>query len=140
MSAGIAQENGSAQNITFPVEVGEVFVAPQGLLHFNHNQECHANAFFQSFNSNDPGAVNVINALANLGMANADGAAAIKASTAEGVMVSAPPPDMKPSAFGLDKHCLMRCNLPDTGAPGDGLETLPDALRVLYNLPPLGKH
>ena len=139
MSAGIAQENGAAQNITFPVTAGEVFVAPQGLLHFNHNQECEANAFFQSFNSADPGALNVINALASLGMSGADGAAAIHASTAEGVQVSKPPPTFAPSAFGLDQACLKRCHLPATGAPGDGLDTLPDALRVLFGLTPVEK-
>ena len=35
-----------------------------GLLHFNHNKECTPLVFTQSFNSADPGALNVIGALA----------------------------------------------------------------------------
>ncbi|KAK9809253.1 hypothetical protein WJX72_012205 [[Myrmecia] bisecta] len=66
MDAGIAQENGGLQNITLTVLPGEVLVVPQGLLHFNHNNKCAALVFLQTFNNGDPGAVNVINALAAL--------------------------------------------------------------------------
>ena len=71
MSAGIAQENGNLQNITFSVGPGETFVVPQGLLHYNHNQQCEPNIFFQSFDSADPGALNVIGALAAFNNAGA---------------------------------------------------------------------
>ena len=64
MDAGISQENGAAQDITFDVGPGEVFVVPQGLLHYNHNDQCFPNVFLQSFTSSDPGALNVIGALA----------------------------------------------------------------------------
>jgi hypothetical protein len=128
MSAGVAQENGSLQNITLEINPGEVFVAPQGLLHYNHNQECEPLAFFQSFNGNDPSALNVIGALAAFGAAGADGAAAMAASTA--ALVKASPQ----GAFALDQACLKRCGFPATGAPGDGLDDLPDVLRVLYGL------
>ncbi|NJR42359.1 MAG: cupin domain-containing protein [Akkermansiaceae bacterium] len=66
MDAGISQENGSAQDITFEVAPGEVFVVPQGLMHHNHNVQCTPNVFLQSFTSSDPGALNVIGALAAL--------------------------------------------------------------------------
>jgi hypothetical protein len=128
MSAGIAQENGALQNITFKTNPGEVFVAPQGLIHYNHNQECVPNAFFQTFNSADPGALNIIAALAALGASGADGTAAIAASNAANVIAS------PQGAFALDQACLKRCGFPATGAPGDGLGELPDVLRILFGL------
>jgi hypothetical protein len=128
MSAGIAQENGALQNITININPGEVFTAVQGLLHYNHNQKCIPNAFFQSFDSADPGALNVIGALAAFGSAGTDGAAAILASTAEGVKAS------PQGAFALDQACLKRCGFPATGAPGNGLAKLPKVLRVLFGL------
>lgn len=59
MSVGVAQENGGLQNITFQASPGDVFIAPQGLIHFNANQQCAPLAFIQSFNSADAGAINV---------------------------------------------------------------------------------
>ena len=113
-----------AQNITFSVSPGEVFIAPQGLMHYNHNQECHGLAFLQFFNSNDAAALNVINALAALGMVP-DGKAAIRASTAEGVKKS----DF--GAFALDHACLKRCHLPATGAR-DGFVGVGHGIKALF--------
>jgi oxalate decarboxylase/phosphoglucose isomerase-like protein (cupin superfamily) len=129
MDAGIAQESGAAQDITFDVNPGEVFVVPQGLLHHNHNAQCTPNAFLQSFTSSDPGALNVIGALAAMGAGSDAGAAAIAASGADLVEASAE------SAFALDQACLKRCGSPATGAPGDGLADLPDDFRALFRLP-----
>jgi hypothetical protein len=67
MSTGIDQESGALQNITFKVKPGEVFIAPQDLFHYNHNQECVPNAFFQTFDTPDTGTLNVIGALAAFG-------------------------------------------------------------------------
>lgn len=104
-------------------------MVPQGLLHFNHNQQCFPNVFFQSFNDADPGALNVIGALAALGDNKPNGAAAIVASGADGVMAS------PQGAFALDQACLKRCHFPPEGAPGDGLHDLPDAFRAMFGLP-----
>ena len=128
MSAGIAQENGGAQNITFNVAPGEVFVVPQGLLHFNANRQCVPNVFLQTFNSADPGALNVINAMAALGAAGPDGAAAIQASGAAGIMTS------PLGAAALDQACLASCHLPATGAPDNGLDALPQDFQLLFGL------
>lgn len=129
MTGGVAQENGALQNITIKIGVGEVFIAPRGLLHFNLNQECVPNAFFQSFDSADPGpALNVIGALAAFNAAGGDGAAAMVASNAASVTAS------KQMAFGLDPACLKRCGFPATGAPPDGLQKLPKVLRKLFGI------
>ena len=127
MSAGIAQENGALQNITFDVNPAETFVVPQGLLHYNHNQECVPNVFYQSFSDSDPGALNVVGALAAFNNAGGDGAAAMLASGAAKIV------DPK-GAFALDQACLKRCGFPETGAPGDGLRDLPAELRALFGL------
>ena len=105
----------------------ETFVVPQGLLHYNHNQECVPNVFYQSFSDSDPGALNVIGALAAFNNAGGDGAAAILASGADQIV------DPK-GAFALDQQCLKRCGFPKTGAPGDGLQDLPAELRALAGL------
>jgi Cupin len=128
MDAGIAQENMSRQNITFQVKPGQVFVAPKGLLHYNHNNQCHPNVYLQTFNSADPGALNVIGALAALRDGSAAGKAAIIASNAEFVEAS---PEM---AFAIDDVCMKRCGYPDTGPHKDGLEDLPREFRVLLGL------
>ena len=124
MGAGIAQENLAEQNITFSVNPGEVFIAPQGLLHYNHNQECEPLAFLQFFNSNDAAALNVIGALAMF-TKNPDGTASMIASTANQVQAS---PQM---AFALDQQCLARCGLPATGAE-DGFAGMPKDIAVLF--------
>ena len=126
MDAGISQENGAAQDITFEVNPGEVFVVPQGLLHYNHNRQCIPNAFFQSFNSADPGALNVVGALAALAASGDAGAQAARASVTDGI---APV-----GAFTLDQECLKECGFPETGAPGDGLGDLPNEFRALFGL------
>jgi hypothetical protein len=128
MDAGIAQENTFAQNITFDVNPGEVFIAPRGLLHFNHNTQCTPNVFIQSFTSSDPGALNIIGALAALRDSGLAGEAAIIASGAEEVEAS------QQMAFALDKACLNGCGFPETGAPGDGLADLPGDFKVLFGL------
>jgi Cupin len=128
MDAGIAQENGALQNITLQINPGEVFVVPQGLLHYNHNRQCTPNAFFQSFNSADPGALTVTNALAALKASGEAGAAAALASTTDQVMKS----DF--AAFALDQECLAHCDFPETGAPNDGLDDLPADFKVLFGL------
>jgi hypothetical protein len=128
MDAGIAQENGAAQNITFQVGPGEVFVAPQGLLHHNHNRQCFPNVFLQSFTSSDPGALNVIGALAALNAGGEAGAAAITASGANSIMAS------PQGAFALDQACLKKCGFEATGAPGDGLGDLPADFAALFGL------
>ena len=128
MDAGISQENGAAQDITFEVNPGEVFVVPQGLLHHNHNNQCIPNVYLQSFTSSDPGALNVINALATMRDGSDAGFDAIKASGAVDIVGS----DL--AAFQLDQHCLKRCGFPETGAPGDGLDDLPDDFKVLFGL------
>ena len=128
MDAGISQENGAAQNITFRTGPGEVFVVPQGLLHHNHNAQCTPNVFLQSFTSSDPGAINIIGALAAMHVAGGAGTAAIQASGAQLVE------DSPQGAFALDQVCLKNCGFPDTGAPGDGLVDLPDDFAVLFGL------
>jgi Cupin len=128
MDAGVGQENGAAQDITFKVNPGEVFVVPQGLLHHNHNAQCTPNVFLQSFTSSDPGALNLIGALAAMGAGSDAGAAAILASGAESIKAS---PE---GAFALDQACLKKCGFPATGAPGDGLADLPDYFKVLFGL------
>ena len=128
MDAGISQENGAAQDITFEVGPGEVFVVPQGLLHHNHNDQCFPNVFLQSFTSSYPGALNVIGALAAMNAGSDAGAAAILASGAE--LVEASPQ----GAFALDQACLKRCGFPTTGAPGDGLTDLPADFAALFGL------
>jgi Cupin len=128
MDAGIAQENASRQNITFQVKPGQVFTVPQGLLHYNHNNQCIPNMYLQTFNNADPGALSVTNALAMLRDSGDAGAAAILASNAEFVEAS------MLAAFDLDQACLKKCGFPETGAPGDGLGDLPDNLRVLLGL------
>ena len=128
MDAGISQENGAVQDITFDVNPGEVFVVPQGLLHHNHNAQCTPNVFLQSFTSSDPGALNVIGALAAMNAGSDAGAAAILASGAE--LVEASPE----GAFALDQACLKKCGFPATGAPGDGLTDLPETFATLLGL------
>jgi hypothetical protein len=128
MDAGISQENGAAQNITFEVAPGEVFVVPQGLLHHNHNRQCFPNVFLQTFTSSDPGALNVIGALASLNGAGDAGAAAIAASGASSIAAS------PQGAFALDQACLKKCGFPESGAPGDGLKDLPDDFKALFGL------
>ena len=128
MSAGVAQENGALQNITIPINPGEVFVVPKGLLHFNHNQECEPLVFLQTFNNADPGAINMIDAFAAFNGAGEDGRLAIEASGAQSVEAS------PQGAFGLDQKCLKRCKLPETGAPGNGLEGLPAAFMAMAGM------
>ena len=128
MDAGISQENGAVQDITFDVGPGQVFVVPQGLLHHNHNDQCFPNVFLQSFTSSDPGALNVIGALAAMRDGSDAGEAAIIASGAE--LVEASPQ----GAFALDRACLKRCGFPATGAPGDGLSDLPQDFKALFGL------
>lgn len=102
----------------------------QGLLHYNHNQKCTANIFFQSFDSADGGAINVIGALAAFAAAGGDALAALKAGGTGAA-------DLMPSAqggFALDQACLKRCGLPETGAPGDGFGDLPRALLPLLGI------
>ena len=131
MDAGISQENGAIQDITFDVGPGEVFVVPQGLMHHNHNDQCIPNVFLQSFSSSDPGALNVINALAAMRDGSDAGYAAIQASGAD--LIEASPL----GAFALDQQCLKRCGFPETGAPGDGLEDMPQEFRALFGLGPV---
>ena len=128
MDAGISQENGAVQDITFEVGPGEVFVVPQGLMHHNHNRQCVPNVFLQSFTSSDPGALNVIGALAALGAGSDAGAAAIAASGAQYIEAS------PQGAFALDQACLKHCGFPETGAPGDGLKDLPKDFKALFGL------
>ena len=128
MDAGISQENGAAQDITFEVGPGEVFVVPQGLMHHNHNRQCVPNVFLQSFTSSDPGALNVIGALAALGAGSDAGAAAIAASGAQYIEAS------PQGAFALDQACLKHCGFPETGAPGDSLKDLPKDFKALFGL------
>jgi hypothetical protein len=131
--AGIAQENTFLQNITFDVNPGEVFVAPQGLLHYNHNIDCTPNVFLQTFSNADPGnALNVIGALAAFNDAGGDTKAAMIASGADSIKAS---PQM---AFALDQACLKRCHFPTTGAKDDGLNGLPNEFRRLFGLDPVG--
>ena len=124
MSAGISQENGQAQDITFEVNPGEIFLVPQGLLHYNHNQECIPNVFFQSFDSADGGAINIAGALTSL-LSTEDGMAALIAS---GLSDTTPSPQ---GSFALDQACLARCGFPETGAPGTGFEDLPEAIAAI---------
>jgi hypothetical protein len=128
MDAGIIQENTFAQNITFEVNPGEVFIAPRGLIHHNHNRQCYPNVFFQSFTSSDPGAINIVSALAAMRDGGEAGEAAIFASGAESVVGS------MLMAFGLDPVCLKECGFPEDGAPGDGLDDLPEDFKVLFGL------
>lgn len=128
MSAGIAQENTFLQNITFSVNPGETFVAPQGLLHFNHNQECVPNLFFQTFDSADFGALNVIGALGAFNAAGGDAAAAMVASGAQTVQAS------PQGTFALDQACLKRCGFPSEGAPNGGLDDLPAVFKPLLGI------
>lgn len=128
MDAGIAQENGALQDITFEVAPGEVFVVPQGLLHHNHNAQCTPNVFLQSFSSSDPGALNVIGALSAMGAGSDAGAAAILASGADSVGI----PEL--GAFALDQVCLKKCGFPESGAPGDGLSDLPADFAAIFGL------
>ena len=128
MDAGISQENGAAQNITLKIDPGEVFVVPQGLMHYNHNQQCVPNVFFQSFSDSDPGALNVIGALAAFNDGGRDGRLAMKASGARSI-------DASPQgAFALDQKCLRRCGFARSGAKGDGLEGLPKELKAIADL------
>lgn len=131
MDAGISQENGVAQDITFEVGPGEVFVVPQGLMHYNFNSRCEPNFFTQTFTSSDGGAINVVGALAALRDGSASGAEAIAASGAD--LVSTSPQ----GSFALSKECLKRCGLPPSGAPGDGLGDLPNSMRAVLGLPPI---
>lgn len=133
MDGGVSQENGAAQDITFDVNPGEVMVVPQGLLHHNHNAQCTPNVWLQSFSSSDPGALNVVGALAAMGDGSDAGLAAMKASGTD--LVEASPQ----GAFALDQKCLKRCHFPATGAPNDGLDDLPDEFRVMFGLKPLEK-
>jgi Cupin len=128
MDAGIAQENLAAQNITLEINPGEVFVAAQGLLHYNHNRQCVPNVFLQSFNSADPGALNVVGALAALAGAGDAGAAAAAASGTAGIMAS------PQGTFALDQQCLRECGFPETGAPNGGLDDLPAEFKALFGL------
>ena len=127
MDAGISQENGAAQDITIKINPGEVFVVPQGLLHYNHNAQCEPNVFFQSFSNSDPGALNVIGALAAFNDDGRDARAAMRASGAESIRPAAQ------GAFALDEKCLRRC-FKGKRAPGDGLEGLPKELKALADM------
>jgi len=133
MDAGVSQENGAAQDITFKVEPGEVMTVPQGLLHHNHNAQCTPNVWLQTFSGADPGALNVVGALAAMADGGDAGAAAIHASGAAQVHAS------PQGAFALDQQCLKRCHLPSTGAPNGGLDDLPDHFRIMFGLKPLHK-
>jgi oxalate decarboxylase/phosphoglucose isomerase-like protein (cupin superfamily) len=53
----LAQELGSADNLTVTVGPGEVFIVPQGLLHFWGNLNCKPAVLFQSYDNADPGSV-----------------------------------------------------------------------------------
>jgi len=106
MTAGIAEENGGRQNVTFTVGPGQSFLVPQGLLHYNTNKGCTPIVFVQMFNSADGGTINVINSLAALrGVDNAT----ISSSGAGGVTAS------PQGAFGLDQACLASCGLSSSG-------------------------
>lgn len=126
MDAGIAPENGGPQDITFEVRPGEVFVVPQGTIHHNYNNQCIPNLFIQAFTSADPGAINVVGALAALRDGSDSGFGAIAASGAVDVTTS------PLGGFALDQECLRRCGLPAEGAPGDGLTDLPAPMRALF--------
>jgi Cupin len=128
MDAGIAQENGALQNITLQINPGEVFVVPQGLLHYNHNRQCIPNAFFQTFNSADPGALTVTSALKALNDSGEAGAAAALASTTDQVMAG-----IANGAFALDQACLKECGFPEEGAE-DPFKDLPDDIKVLFGI------
>jgi oxalate decarboxylase/phosphoglucose isomerase-like protein (cupin superfamily) len=121
LNAGIAQENGAAQNITFTVAPGEAVVVPQGLLHAQTNSQCSSVALFQSFNNADPGSLTMGNALAALGAVSPGllGATNIQA-TSTGL-----------GAFALDAQCLQRCNLPSNGGT---LDDLPENIKVMFGL------
>jgi oxalate decarboxylase/phosphoglucose isomerase-like protein (cupin superfamily) len=125
ITAGIAQENNAAQNISFSVGPGEIVAVPQGLLHFNYNGQCSSSVFFQSFNNGDPGTITVGNALAALGgvapgSLQGLGAAYIFA-TNTGL-----------GSFAIDGQCLQRCNLPSSGGT---LNDVPDNIKVMLGLP-----
>ena len=120
MDAAIAEENGSAQDISFEVNPGEVFVVPQGLVHHNHNAQCTPSVFLQTFTSADPGVISIINTLPELRDGSDAGAAGAFAQAA--------------GAFALDHECLKRCGFPETGAPGDGLDELPEHFKELFGL------
>jgi hypothetical protein len=128
MDAGVSQENMSAQDITFEVHPGEVFVVPKGLLHHNHNRQCIPNIYLQTFTSSDPGALNVINALAAMRDGSEAGAAAIEASGATDIIGS------ELAAFQLDQVCLKKCGFPPEGAPNGGLDDVPEEFLVLFGL------
>jgi hypothetical protein len=128
MDVGVAQENTALQNITLQINPSEVFVVPQGLLHYNHNRQCTPLAFFQTFNQAEGAALNVVGALAALSASGEAGLAAAVASTTDGVKASAQ------GAFALDQACLRDCGFPETGAPDDGLRDLPDVLKPIYGL------
>lgn len=68
-----------------------------GLLHFNHNNQCTPLVFTQTFNSADPGALNVVGALAAL---SGTAGASIQASN---VTAGASPQ----KAFALDQVALL---------------------------------
>ena len=127
MDAGISQENGAAQDITLEINPGEVFVVPQGLMHYNHNAQCEPNVFFQSFSDSDPGALNVVGALAAFNAAGRDGAAAMKASGANRII---PSPQ---GAFAIDEKCMRRCAgvFRAKGRARTGLEDLPPSLKAI---------
>ena len=127
MDAGVAQENGALQNITIKINPGEVFVVPQGLLHHNHNQQCEPNVFLQSFSNSDPGALNVIGALAAFNDVGGDGRLAMKASGAQSIRAS------PQGTFALDQKCLRRC-FGDKRRSADGLDGLPKELKALADL------
>ena len=38
------------------------------------------------------------------------------------------------AAFALDQRCLQRCGFPATGAPGEGLDDLPQDFAALFGL------
>jgi len=122
MGAGLSEENGGRQNVTFDVSPGQSFLVPQGLVHFNANKGCTPLVFLQAFNHADPGAINIIGALASLKGADNQTLAASNAGS-----ITASPQ----AAFALDPVCLSRCGLTSTG--GD-LSKLSSELQALMGL------
>lgn len=127
MNAGISEENGGRQNVTFTVGPGQSFLVPQGLLHFNANKGCTPIVFIQMFNNADAGTISVVGALAALKEVDYSTIAASNAS-------SATPSPL--GAFALDPTCLSSCGLTSAGGGFSKLSGEMQAFVGLTSTPP----
>ena len=59
LRVAFVEENGGKGAVVNAISPGEVFVVPQGLIHYQQNLGCEAATFLAALNNEDPGAVTI---------------------------------------------------------------------------------